>query len=128
MRERRFEIRGRDLNPYNHVNSAVYATYLEECRNGLIDEALRGVAGSGDFRLARIAIDYRRELTTEDGQVVVRTTVERVGTSSVTFREEIRTAGGELAADAEAVIVAYDPNRGGSRPITEAERRAFEAS
>ena len=41
--ERRLEIRGRDLNPYGHVNSAVYATYLEECRNELIGRLLDGV-------------------------------------------------------------------------------------
>ena len=75
--------------------------------------------------LARIAIDYRRELTTADGYVVVHCAVERVGTSSVTFREEIRTAQGELAAESEAVIVAHDPETGRSRPITDPERAAF---
>jgi acyl-CoA thioester hydrolase len=125
--DRQLDIRGRDLNPYGHVNSAVYATYLEECRNALIVELLDGVGAAGDFALAHIAIDYRRELTTADGHVIVHSWVERIGTSSVAFREEIRTADGELAADSEAVIVAHDHETGRSRPITGPERTAFEA-
>jgi acyl-CoA thioester hydrolase len=126
--ERQLDIRGRDLNPYGHVNSAVYATYLEECRNALIVELLDGIGAAGDFALARLAIDYRRELTTADGHVVVRSFVERIGTSSVTFREEIRTAKGELAAESEAVIVAHDHQTGRSRPVTGPERAAFESA
>ena len=128
MGERRLDIRGRDLNPYGHVNSAIYATYLEECRNALIVELLDGIGNAGDFALARLAIDYRRELTTADGSVVVRCFVERVGTASVTFREEIRTASGELAAESEAVIVAHDHGTGRSRPVTGPERAAFETA
>ena len=62
--------------------------------------------------LARVAINYRRELTQDDDVVVVRCAVERIGTSSVTLREEIRTLAGELAAEAEAVLVARDPADG----------------
>jgi acyl-CoA thioester hydrolase len=127
VRERRLEIRARDLNPYGHVNSAVYATYLEEWRNELLAILLDGVGAADNFVLARLAIDYRRELTTADGHVVVRCTVERIGTSSVTFREEIRTTQGELAAESEAVIVAHDAKAGRSRPLTDPERAAFAA-
>ena len=127
MGERRLEIRGRDLNAFGHVNSAVYATYLEECRNEWIGQLLVGVGAAGDYVLARLAIDYRRELTTADGHVAVRCLVERIGTSSITFREEIRTAQGEVAAESEAVIVAHDAKTGRSRPLTDPERAAFGA-
>jgi acyl-CoA thioester hydrolase len=127
VHERRLDIRGRDLNPYGHVNSAVYATYLEECRNELIAGVFEGIEAPGGFVLARTAIDYRRELTTEDGNVVVRCSIERIGTASVTFREEIRT-GEELAAQCEAVIVAHDARTGRSRPISEDERAALESA
>jgi acyl-CoA thioester hydrolase len=126
VHERRLDIRGRDLNSYGHVNSAVYATYLEECRNELIARVLDGVEAPGGFVLARIAIDYRRELTTEDGHVLVRCSIERVGTASVTFREDITTGQSELAAECEAVIVAHDAQTGRSRPISDGERTAFE--
>ena len=56
---------------------------------------------------------------------MVRCAVERIGNSSITLREEIRTVSGELAAEAEAVLVARDQETGRSRALTEAERAAF---
>ncbi len=126
VHEKQIEIRWRDLDAYRHVNNAVYATYLEECRDELAENVLAGIGDVWDYVLARVAIDYRRELTQADDGVVVRCAVERVGNSSITLREEIRTLTGELAAEAEAVLVARDPDTGRSRPLTEAERTAFE--
>ena len=51
--------------------------------------------------------------------------VERIGNSSITLREEIRTLAGELAAESEAVLVARNRATGRSRPLTEAERDAM---
>ncbi len=51
----------------------------------------------------------------------------RVGRSSITTREEIRTRDGALAAEAESVIVPRDPATGRSRPLTAEERAAVEA-
>jgi acyl-CoA thioester hydrolase len=111
-----------------HVNNAVYATYLEECRDEWVERALGGAGDSWDLVLARVAIDFRRELRLEDEEVVVSCALERIGNSSLTLREQIRTREGELAAEAEAVLVARDRERGRSRPLTEAERSAFERS
>ena len=124
--EKRVEIRWSDVDAYMHVNNAVYATYLEECRDEWVDRALGELGDSWDFVLARVAIDFRRELRLEDEEVVVSCTLERIGNSSVTLSEEIRTRDGELSAEAEAVLVARDRELGHSRPLTEAEREAFE--
>ena len=126
MAEKRIEIRWRDLDAYRHVNNAVYATYLEECRDELVESALAGIGDPWDYVLARVAIDFRRELTQDDDSVVVRCAVERIGTSSITLREEIRTLAGALATEAEAVLVARNQETGQSRPLTDAERAAFE--
>jgi acyl-CoA thioester hydrolase len=126
MHEKQIEIRWRDMDAFKHVNNAVYATYLEECRDELVEDILRDVGDPWDFVLARVAIDYRRELTQDDDVVVARCGVARIGTSSVTLSEEIRTLAGELATEAEAVIVARDPQTGQSRQLSDAERRAFE--
>ena len=126
MHEKRIEIRWRDLDAYRHVNNAVYATYLEECRDELVERVLAGVGDVWDYVLARVAIDFRRELTQDDDEVVVSSAVEHVGRSSVRLREEIRTREGELSAEAEAVLVARDPGTGRSRPLVDAEREAFE--
>jgi acyl-CoA thioester hydrolase len=124
--EKRVEIRWRDVDAYQHVNNAVYATYLEECRDEWVDLALRGTGDPWDYVLARVAIDFRRELTLEDEEIVVSCRLERIGSSSITLREEVRTRDGELSAEAEAVLVARDREAGRSRPLSDAERSAFE--
>jgi acyl-CoA thioester hydrolase len=126
IHEKSIEIRWRDLDVFGHVNHVVFLTYLEEAR----DEWLARVHDDRDaimrYVLVRAAIDYRRELRLEDDAIVARCTLARVGTSSVTTREEILTSSGELAAEAEAVIVAWDRESGESRPLTDEERAAFD--
>jgi acyl-CoA thioester hydrolase len=124
--EKVVEIRWSDVDAYLHVNNAVYATYLEECRDEWVGRTLEGVTDTWDFVLARVAIDFRRELRLEDEEVVVSCNLASIGNSSVTLREQIRTRDGELSAESEAVLVARDRERGRSRLLTEAERATFE--
>ena len=124
--EKRIEIRWRDLDALRHVNNAVYATYLEEARDEWFLCALGPGGSFWDYVIARVAIDFRRELTQDDDAVVARLWLTRIGTSSVTTREEIVTVGGELAAEAEAVLVARDTESGRSRPLSDPERAALE--
>jgi acyl-CoA thioester hydrolase len=126
--EKRIEIRWRDIDAFRHVNNAVYATYLEECRDEWVARALAGTGDLWDFVLARVAIDFRQELVQEDDVVLVSATLSRIGTSSLTLREEIRKLDGTLSAEAEAVLVARDRETGRSRPLTDAEREALEAA
>jgi acyl-CoA thioester hydrolase len=128
VHEKRVEIRWRDIDAFGHVNNAVYATYLEECRDEWLERALGGAEGASDFVIARVAIDFRRELRLEDDSVVVRCALAGIGTSSVTTREEIRTGGDELSAEGEAVLVARDAATGRSRPLLARERRALEGA
>jgi acyl-CoA thioester hydrolase len=125
--EKRIEIRWRDLDALRHVNNAVYATYLEEARDEWFVRALGPGGTFWDYVLARVAIDFRRELTQDDEALVVRTRLVRIGTSSLTFREEIVSLAGWVAADAESVVVARDRDSGRSRPLTDAERAALSA-
>lgn len=128
VHEKHIEIRWRDVDAYRHVNNAVYATYFEECRDELVEILLAGVGSPWDYVLARVAIDFRRELTQDDGEILVTSAVEHVGRSSIRLREEIRTLDGALSAEAEAVLVARDPATGRSRPLVDAERAVFEAA
>jgi acyl-CoA thioester hydrolase len=124
--EKRVEIRWSDVDAYMHVNNAVYATYLEECRDEWVDATLGEASDSWDLVLARVAIDFRRELRLEDEEVLVSCALARIGNSSITLSEQIRTRDGDLAAEAEAVLVARDREAGRSRLLTNAEREAFE--
>ena len=126
MHEKQIEIRWRDQDAYGHVNNAVYLTYLEEVRDEWLERALGDSGDAWGYVTARVAIDFRRELTQDDDAIVARLWLTRIGTSSVTTREEIVTVGGELAAEAEAVLVARDIETGRSRPLSDAERAALE--
>jgi acyl-CoA thioester hydrolase len=127
VHERRVEIRWRDMDAYGHVNNSVYLTYLEWAR----DEWIQGILGSAtdtwDFVLAHVEVDFRNELTQDDGEVIVRCELDRVGTSSIRTREEVRKRDGTLSAEAAAVIVPRDPKTSRSRPLTGQERKLLEA-
>jgi acyl-CoA thioester hydrolase len=106
------------------VNNAVYLSYLEQVRSAWLAQVLGSREVVDDFVLVRIEIDFRRELTLDDEAVVARCTLARIGTSSIRTSEEVATLHGELAARAEAVIVARDES-GRPRALTNAERAAL---
>ena len=124
----RERVRYRDADAFGHVNNAVYLTYLEEVRDEWLGRTLADPALVWGYVLARVEIDYRRELTLDDDGVVVRCALERIGNSSCVTREGVLTRGGEIAAEARAVLVARDETTGRSRPLTGEERAALEAS
>ena len=123
---KRVEIRWSDVDALGHVNNAVYLTYLEEVRDAWLARVLASREETWGFVLARVAIDFRRELVQADDACVGSCRPTRVGTSSVTTREELRRLDGELVAEAEAVLVARDRDSARSRPLSAAERSAFE--
>jgi acyl-CoA thioester hydrolase len=125
--EKTIEIRWRDLDAFGHVNNGVYLTYLEEVRDEWLARALGPDAGWG-FVLARVAIDFRHELREADDYVNVTCRLERLTRSNIVTREEVRTTGGELSAEAESVLVAREESTGRSRPLTEPERERLEAT
>ena len=127
MHERKVEIRWRDMDAYGHVNNAVYLTYLEWARDEWIQGVLGSVTDTWDFVLAHVEIDFRNELTQDDGEVTVRCGLDRVGTASIRTREEIRKRDGTLSAEAAAVVVPRDAKEGRSRPLTDQERKLLEA-
>jgi acyl-CoA thioester hydrolase len=125
MQEQRIRIRWRDMDNYGHVNNAVYLTYLEECR----DRWARTVLGDAfDFVIVHVAIDYRRELSLLDEEVVVQCRGRGYGQSSIRTAERINTAVGVLAAESESVIVKHDPGGRGAMPLSDAERALLDAA
>jgi acyl-CoA thioester hydrolase len=125
VHEKEIEIRWNDLDPYGHVNHAVFLTYLEEVR----DEWLTGLVGDDalGYVVARVEIDYRRELTQRDDRVIARIRLDSLGTSSVRTLEELVVGDGETAAEAKTVLVACDEQHR-PRPLTEVERAALAAA
>ena len=125
MHEKRIEIRWRDLDSYRHVNHAVFLTYLEETRDGWLTKIFDTRGFTFDYVVARVAIDFRRELTLRDAEVITRCRLDRIGRSSIHTREEIVTRDGRVAAEATVVLVVRDPKTGMARPLTEVEKAAL---
>ena len=98
---------------------------LEECRDEFLRRHLHDPPEQGEYMLARVAIDYRSQITMDDDFVEAEVGITRVGRTSVTLGERIY-AGPErrLAAEAEAVVVRYDWETGASRRSTRHSRRA----
>jgi acyl-CoA thioester hydrolase len=126
--EKEIEIRWRDLDVYGHVNHVVFLTYLEEARDEWLGLTLGDPSRVWSYVVARIEIDYRREFRLEDDVVLARCALQRIGTSSVVTRELLTTRTGDVAAEAQAVLVARDEGTGRSRPLQDDERAAFERS
>jgi acyl-CoA thioester hydrolase len=128
MHSKEIEVRWRDCDALGHVNNAVYLTYLEEVRDEWVKRKIEGVAEAEDYVIARVAIDFRGQVRQADDVVVGTCELARLGRSSIATREVLRTADGRLAAEAEAVLVAWTRDTGESRPLTDDERAAFERS
>ncbi len=120
-------VRWRDIDHYGHVNNAVYLNYLEEARDRLISD-LFGEQGAWDFVVARVEIDFRSEVTQDDGPVRVRCSVADIGTSSLRTTETVHKADGVLAAEAAAVVVPREAGVPRSRKLTPQERATLEAA
>jgi acyl-CoA thioester hydrolase len=118
------QIRYRDLDTQNHVNNAVYGTYLEQARAAYIEHTLGESLDQCQVVLAHISIDYRAPVTLADESVTVAVRVCDLGESSIPMEYEIRTGSG-VAATAESVMVATDEN-GDSRAIPEEWRDTIE--
>lgn len=116
-------VRYQDVDALGHVNNAIYATYLEEARVQYLPDVL-GDTGATEAVLANLEIDYYRPVTLEDEFVTVEIAVVDVGTKSVTFEYEVY-AGGELAAEASTVQVAYDGEAKESVEIPEEWRQTL---
>jgi acyl-CoA thioester hydrolase len=126
MFERRIEIRWSDLDAYAHVYHPVYLSFLEAARDQWLRRIFELDGRVWDYLVVRVAIDYRGALDATDTAAVVRCRLRRIGRSSLTTMEEVLAPDGRVAAEAEVVLVAWDPESGRSRPLSEGERSALE--
>jgi acyl-CoA thioester hydrolase len=122
MLEAAISIRAHDVDALGHVNNATYFTYLEE----LLARSLEPVLGD-DWVTVRVELDFRRELVLADREVRTEARLERIGSSSLSFRAAVRRADGEVAAEARVVLAAWAPRTRRSRPLTPEEIAAVRA-
>jgi acyl-CoA thioester hydrolase len=119
-------VRWRDLDAFNHVNNASYFTYLEEARM----QWLRTIEGEWFNEhsmpvVVAIEMHYRTAITWP-AEIVIETTCDRVGNTSITLREEIVDARDHkrIYADGSVVVVWIDPSSNTSVPLPRAIRDA----
>jgi acyl-CoA thioester hydrolase len=123
--ERTVPVRWRDTDALGHVNHVVFLTYLEEARDAFYAEVL---GADPIYVVARLEIDMRAEVRYEDRQVIVDVRVERLGTTSLTTSERIRTRAGAVVAEARVVTVRWDAENRQPVPFSAAERERLTAA
>ncbi len=109
------EIRYADVDAMDHVNNAVYVSYLEQARMKLWQERIGALSSAREIPiiLARVAVDFRSPVGLFE-QVRVGVGVKAVGRTSFTLGYRLE-AGGRLAAEGETVQVLYD--YGSGKPV-----------
>ena len=102
-------IRYNDLDPLGHVNNAVYSTFLEAGRTAFLQPMFNQHSDKNlDVVLARVILDYRKELT-YPGAVDIGTSVKRIGNTSVVFVNGVFDQDtGACSATGEAYLVFFD--------------------
>jgi acyl-CoA thioester hydrolase len=116
-------IRYRDLDPWDHVNNAVYGTYLEQARIDYLDAVVAEPLEDRDFVLAHMELDYHQSVEYRD-DLTIALRVSELGTSSLSFSYEVR-ASGDVAATAETTQVHIGPD-GSPAPLPDDWRATIE--
>jgi acyl-CoA thioester hydrolase len=102
------EVEFRDVDPADHVNNAVYLTYLETARiRYLIDVLGADFAYQLSVILAHVTVDFRSPARFSE-TLEIGTRVTGVGGKSFDMEHEIRGEDGRLVLEASTVLVAYD--------------------
>ncbi|WP_181692228.1 thioesterase family protein [Natronomonas sp. LN261] len=124
--ETELSIRFRDLDTLEHVNNAVYATYLEQARLRYFDHVLDVPWEEREVVLANYGIDFARPLTLEDRTVRIACGVTEVGGSSFRMHSRVFPGDGDdPAATSNATLVAVED--GSPREIPTSWREQFAA-
>lgn len=110
-------VRFGDLDPNQHVNNAVYATYFETGRVTLMKDPRHGLLQDGlTWIMVRLDMHFRAELRWP-GTIELGLGVVRLGRTSVTC-EQVVFSGGRCVASANAVMVLIDEVTRKPAPLT----------
>lgn len=119
------------MDQLGHLNQSVFHELLEEGRAALMAEIYRRVGDErapGGFVVAHVALDYRREVRKDHGEVEVVVRLARIGNSSLQLDHEVLLPDGTPAASGKTILVAWDPATRAKRPLTDAEREVLSSA
>lgn len=111
-------VRFADLDPNQHVNNAVYATYFETGRVTLVkDSRWRLIPPGLSWIMVRLDIRFRAELRWP-GIIEMGLGVAKFGRTSITF-DQVVFSEGKCVASAQSVMVLIDESTRKPTPLTE---------
>ena len=118
-------VRFADLDPNQHVNNAVYASYFETGRVTLMKDHSYGLMPPGlAWIMVRLDIHFRAELRWP-GTIELGLGLTRFGRTSVTF-EQVVFSGDKCVASAQSVSVLIDEATRKPTPLTSEIVRNFQ--
>lgn len=118
-------VRFADLDPNQHVNNAVYATYFETGRVSLMKDRSYGLMPEGvAWIMVRLDIHFRAELRWP-GTIEMGLGVVKFGRTSVTF-DQVVFSKGICVASARSVSVLLDEATRKPMALTEEILRKFQ--
>lgn len=118
-------VRFADLDPNQHVNNAVYATYFETGRVTLMKDRARGLMPEGlAWIMVRLDIHFRAELRWP-GTIEMGLGLIKFGRTSVTFDQVVFSAG-TCVASAQSVSVLIEEATRKPTPLTAEIVAAFQ--
>ncbi len=118
-------VRFADLDPNQHVNNAVYATYFETGRVTLMKDPSFGLMPAGlAWIMVRLDIHFRAELKWP-GTIEMGLGVSKFGRTSVTF-DQVVFSEGKCVASSQSVSVLIDDVSRRPVPLTDEVKKNFE--
>ena len=118
-------VRFADLDPNNHVNNAVYASYFETGRVTLMKDRASGLMPEGfAWIMVRLDIHFRAELRWP-GSIELGLGVAKFGRTSVSF-DQVVFSEGLCIATARSVCVLLDEATRKPTPLTNEIIQNFE--
>ena len=118
-------VRYADLDPNQHVNNAVYATYFETGRVTLMKDRNYGLMPPGvTWIMVRLDIHFRAELRWP-GAIETGLGVSKFGRTSVTF-DQVVFSEGKCVASAQSVSVLIDEKTRTPSRLTSGIVRSFQ--
>jgi acyl-CoA thioester hydrolase len=118
-------VRFADLDPNQHVNNAVYATYFETGRVTLMKDHSYGLMPEGlTWIMVRLDMHFRAELRWP-GTIEMGLGVSKFGRTSVTF-DQVVFSEGICVASAQSVSVLIDAGTRKPALLTDAIKAKFQ--
>jgi acyl-CoA thioester hydrolase len=118
-------VRYADLDPNQHVNNAVYASYFETGRVTLMKDRCHGLMPEGfSWMMVRLDMHFRAELRWP-GQIEMGLGLVKFGRTSVTF-DQVVFSEGKCVASAQSVSVLIDEATRKPAPLTAEIVAAFQ--